>query len=1322
MKKLENFTVGYDIGITSVGWSILDNTTNDLVEFGTRSFEQAEAAGTARLNRSARRTLRRKKWRLKQLKQAFVDFELITKQEVDKKGYLEFTATHKNGLLDSSLIESKEDSIYHLRKKALTQQISTRELLMCLYNIVKTRGHFLLETVDFTKSGSLTPEMFYEKFYELSETFVTFIDKEKLENEVLSKLYLGKLKDAEIKKSFKENIFVNQEDDEFANIRVLELVRLINGNKVDLKKIEESFMMTSQGTKNIIDLKKKTDELNSNLLMVVDMTDMLEVSRILKEYNYLCEKHVEMIDSVAQYQQLKNTDPSTYDKKKKEIQSIMNTKKPGERLKVVKNIKNVYPNGLYVKEVIAILEKQKEYNSKITEEFIEVCAMITRARIPYYIGPLSSGAKNSWISRKDGNFKYSYEYSAKQLVNEHETVKRWKEAMISRCTYLPEEYALPKASFIGELFSILNEINILRAVDKDGQIIGLTQRDKIKIIDELFLKQSKVKFSEVKELLDLHSYGPKNDGPRKQFNKGFTLYHSIVKIIPALKIETIEDILKDSSKIDELESVIMNLCLFDEEISKYNYFKESANYPEDVARKLSKLNAKDYMSVSKKFITNAPMDAEGHCMLEKLFEDNGDNSTNEQMSILNQAVDKNGNKIDYSANKYKAIFKNNSELGIHLLIDDNKPFMPIARPVVRALNQCFKVHNEIIKLYGVPTRVVLETARDMKDMDLRGKVPAKHFDEMKSLHKHLKDQLKEKSIKSSIENFEELEGYLEKNKKKIELYIRQNGLCLISGKPIYINKLGEYEIDHILPRGFGDNSMNNSLLLHRDLNKRKGDRTPIEFIVSTTGEFSEKEYKERVNDLLLMKLISEEKKERLFLEDQMTALGFIERNLVDTRYIIKEFTTILNAYSEYHGHDTRYASLKAGFTGMYRRVFEMYKSRDVGLQHHAHDAAIITVVDKVLNALYPNYDRRGNNKHYSAFLEEFAKKDKQDASNKDKNIRIIRYGYKKAFDENWYDKDSFISQIKERVPLISYRVDKKSSGKFFDATIYSKNDKNNAKEDSPLKLMGINDDMKNFSKVNCAAVDFYKLTDKKGKKKHFAIHIPKVIVDQNGKIDEEKYKILIKDHYKYNALLDEENNIKTGAFKLRMFKGEVMFDTERNQPVTFNIGSIAEMKLETKIINIYSYNDIACIKGDVLKKIGRKVAEKEFSDEEKINFVVEHFKENYLIDIPEKFCDKIIEAAKNSKESIYDIIDLLSYYIVVLRKTNQNILPPTVIGQNRLTANQIKAEDSQYVKCTYSPLGIRIEKPEVDKVVITGPRGGENHFKLVKKEKFSWTI
>lgn len=108
---------------------------------------------------------------------------------------------------------------------------------------------------------------------------------------------------------------------------------------------------------------------------------------------------------------------------------------------------------------------------------------------------------------------------ADKPVDEYDSIEKWKKRMISHCTYLPEEYALPKGSFIAETFSILNELNILRAEDENDNTYYLTYDDKVKILDTLFMSGKEVKYSDVRDLLHLKNFGArKQSNDKRKFN------------------------------------------------------------------------------------------------------------------------------------------------------------------------------------------------------------------------------------------------------------------------------------------------------------------------------------------------------------------------------------------------------------------------------------------------------------------------------------------------------------------------------------------------------------------------------------------------------------------------------------------------------------------------------------------------------------------------------------------------------------------------------------------------------------------------------------
>lgn len=127
------YSLGLDIGTSSVGWAVLDLEKERIHDLGVRIFERPEdpqngdsLAKPRRDARSARRRLKRRRQRLNHLKQFFIDQNILTKNQVEE-------------VLNYKSDFNKLD-VYALRTKALTEELSPEELLKVLYQIAKRRG------------------------------------------------------------------------------------------------------------------------------------------------------------------------------------------------------------------------------------------------------------------------------------------------------------------------------------------------------------------------------------------------------------------------------------------------------------------------------------------------------------------------------------------------------------------------------------------------------------------------------------------------------------------------------------------------------------------------------------------------------------------------------------------------------------------------------------------------------------------------------------------------------------------------------------------------------------------------------------------------------------------------------------------------------------------------------------------------------------------------------------------------------------------------------------------------------------------------------
>lgn len=127
------YAIGFDIGITSVGWAVVALDSEDkpygIINMGSRVFDAAEQPKTGaslaaprREARSARRRLRRHQHRLERIRRLLLTENVISQAELD------------------TLFAGKLEDIYTLRVKALDAPVSRTEFARILLHIAQRRG------------------------------------------------------------------------------------------------------------------------------------------------------------------------------------------------------------------------------------------------------------------------------------------------------------------------------------------------------------------------------------------------------------------------------------------------------------------------------------------------------------------------------------------------------------------------------------------------------------------------------------------------------------------------------------------------------------------------------------------------------------------------------------------------------------------------------------------------------------------------------------------------------------------------------------------------------------------------------------------------------------------------------------------------------------------------------------------------------------------------------------------------------------------------------------------------------------------------------
>lgn len=125
------YSLGLDIGTTSIGWAVIDEDSRRIHDVGVRIFEKPEDPQTGaslaeprRTARSTRRRLKRRRQRLSALKNFFITHDLLSKE-----------------VIEQALNPSNQYNPYEIRERAVKEKVSNEELFLALYSIAKRRGY-----------------------------------------------------------------------------------------------------------------------------------------------------------------------------------------------------------------------------------------------------------------------------------------------------------------------------------------------------------------------------------------------------------------------------------------------------------------------------------------------------------------------------------------------------------------------------------------------------------------------------------------------------------------------------------------------------------------------------------------------------------------------------------------------------------------------------------------------------------------------------------------------------------------------------------------------------------------------------------------------------------------------------------------------------------------------------------------------------------------------------------------------------------------------------------------------------------------------------
>ncbi|MEG0520469.1 MAG: type II CRISPR RNA-guided endonuclease Cas9, partial [Erysipelotrichaceae bacterium] len=253
MTKSEKiYSIGLDIGTTSVGWSVVDDNYSILKHqgknlWGVRLFEEGKTAASRRLSRGTRRRIQRRRQRIALLKLLVGD--MVINEDPNffmrlEKGYASLLDKgYDYNLFIEETFNDKDynqrfKTIYHLRKylSETNEKADPRLIYLALHHIVKYRGNFLYEGQSFEVSDT---KQVSENLTEALNAIITDNEFELEINDKFISDMISILINSSLKKAYKNDLLIKlfTDDDKETKKVMTELINLLLGKDSNITKL-----------------------------------------------------------------------------------------------------------------------------------------------------------------------------------------------------------------------------------------------------------------------------------------------------------------------------------------------------------------------------------------------------------------------------------------------------------------------------------------------------------------------------------------------------------------------------------------------------------------------------------------------------------------------------------------------------------------------------------------------------------------------------------------------------------------------------------------------------------------------------------------------------------------------------------------------------------------------------------------------------------------------------------------------------------------------------------------------------------------------------
>ena len=683
-------------------------------------------------------------------------------------------------------------------------------------------------------------------------------------------------------------------------------------------------------------------------------------------------------------------------------------------------------NEMYLKEINMVLDSQIRFEL-IDKDFKNKYLEIYNSRRSYAKGPGgNSPYGGDLIERMTGKCNFDGNPRAPKRAFSSEIYVALTKLVNLKYKVNDGEYIKLSEKEIKNIIEKAKDKKIITykdlAKELDGNIefkdLSLSKKEYGKVIEELkkklnVKKETKILISELSEE-DKELYNKLyNDKLLSKTLIELRGYHILKdSIIKAYSKEIWEEYKNNIDFLDEIALYCTNYKVNEDILNKIKESKNIDNIFEDIHFVELLPNFKDHLMLSTDLIKKLiPLMLEG-------------NTYDTAMKLLG---------YDH-ANLFSKTEK--KDLLVPIYVDDTIT----NQRVIRSLTQTRKVINSIIKKYGTPKIINIETARELAKSKKERNDITKNNLEKQAENEKIKNYLVELGL------FPDINKISSNDLLKYKLWKEQNEFCGYSMKKINIEDLFQnnvVQIDHILPysRTYNDNYLNKTLVYTKE-NQEKGNRTPYEWF-GKTAKWDE--YEAYINNLA----ISQKKKDNYLLKklDFDTEREMRDQNLNDTKYISRELSSLIKAYlnvekvNMYPGAITSKLRARWGLNRLthsyisktYRLPEDMKKDinkdRDNHL-HHAMDALVIASITQSLQQKITLYEK------FSRYIDGLTKKTIEnlniengkeilgeyydDTTGEIKDINIIEYIKKQLEEEHIYYNKHNISRLDFPLPYENF--------------------------------------------------------------------------------------------------------------------------------------------------------------------------------------------------------------------------------------------------------------------------------------------------------------